>query len=57
MIHERANGHLDRDASPNRQAVSIRPLDEDSIARVLAEFPGARGRTARRVPDRPVARA
>ncbi len=39
MIHELTIGHFDLDALVCRQAVSIKPLDETTVARVLAEFP------------------
>ncbi len=40
MIHELTVGHLDPDAIHDRMAVAVRPLDEASVNRVLAEFPG-----------------
>jgi hypothetical protein len=40
MIHDLTIGHLDPDAIPNRLAVPLRRLDDDAVARVLAEFPG-----------------
>jgi hypothetical protein len=39
MIHELTIGHLDPNAIVNQMAVSVHPLDEPRIARVLAEFP------------------
>jgi hypothetical protein len=40
MIHDLSIGHLDPTAISDRLAVAVRPLDEATIARVLAEFPG-----------------
>lgn len=40
MIHELTIGHLDPAAIPNRVAIPLRRLDEEAVARVLAEFPG-----------------
>ena len=40
MIHELTIGHLDPSAIVNEVAVSVHPLDERTVARVLAEFPG-----------------
>ena len=40
MIHELTIGYLNTDAIANRVAVVDQPLDEPTIARVLAEFPG-----------------
>jgi hypothetical protein len=42
MIHELTVGHLDPDAITSRLAVSVQPLDDSAVARVLAEFPGLR---------------
>ena len=40
MIHDLTIGHLDPDAIPNRLAIPLKRLDEEAVARVLAEFPG-----------------
>ena len=40
MIHELTIGHLDPTAILDRDAVALRPLDAEVVARVLAEFPG-----------------
>lgn len=40
MIHDLTIGHLDPVAIRERSAVSIRPLDPATVARVLASFPG-----------------
>ncbi len=40
MIHDLTIGHLDPAAIRERMAVSLKPLDEATLARVLAEFPG-----------------
>ena len=40
MIHDLTIGHLDPAAIRNRSAVAIRPLDDTTVARVMAEFPG-----------------
>ncbi len=40
MIHDLTIGHLDPDAIPNRLAIPLKQLDEEAVARVLAEFPG-----------------
>ena len=40
MIHELTIGHLDPKAVENRLAIALRRLDEEAVARVLAEFPG-----------------
>jgi hypothetical protein len=40
MIHELTIGHLDPQAIVNQVAVSVHPLDEPTVARVLVEFPG-----------------
>ena len=42
MIHDLTIGYLDRDAIRNRLAVSVQPLNEATVTRVLAEFPGLR---------------
>ena len=40
MIHNLTIGHLNPDAIPDRMAIAVSPLDEATVARVLAEFPG-----------------
>lgn len=40
MIHDLTIGHLDPAALHERRAVALRPLDETTVARVLAGFPG-----------------
>ena len=40
MIHDLTIGHLDPDALSNRLAIPVKPLDEQIVIRVLAEFPG-----------------
>src|SRR4051794_15416017 len=40
MIHDLTIGHLDPASIRNRVAVAVRPLDEATVARVLAEFAG-----------------
>jgi hypothetical protein len=40
MVHNLTIGHLDPEALRGCVAVATRPLDEATIARVLAEFPG-----------------
>jgi hypothetical protein len=40
VIHELTIGHLDPHAILNQVAVSVHPLDEPTVARVLVEFPG-----------------
>lgn len=40
MIHDLTIGHLDPDAIHDRVVVAVKPLDPDTVARVLAEFPG-----------------
>ncbi len=40
MIHYLSVGHLDPDALRECAAVATRPLDETTVSRVLAEFPG-----------------
>ena len=42
MIHELTIGYLDTTAIRDRLTVVLRPLDEEILARVLAEFPGLR---------------
>src|SRR5438105_734448 len=42
MIHDLTIGHLDPVAIHDRMAVALNPLDEATVARVLAEFPGLR---------------
>ncbi len=45
MIHYLTVGHLDRKALSECAAVVTKPLDETTIRRVLAEFPGSRPNT------------
>jgi hypothetical protein len=40
VIHYLTLGHLDPEALRGSAAVAIRPLDEATVRRVLAEFPG-----------------
>lgn len=40
MIHYLTVGHLDPEALRECAAVATRPLDETTVRRVLAEFPG-----------------
>lgn len=40
MIHDLTIGHLDPAAIRNREAVALRPLADEVVARLLAEFPG-----------------
>ena len=40
MIHDLTIGYLDPEAISNRLAIPLGRLDEDVVARVLAEFPG-----------------
>ena len=40
MIHNLTIGHLNTDAVHERMAIAVSPLDEATVARVLAEFPG-----------------
>ena len=40
MIHDLTIGHFDPDAILARTAVAVKPLDADTVARVLVEFPG-----------------
>ncbi len=40
MIHYLTVGHLDAEALGQCAAVATRPLDETTVRRVLAEFPG-----------------
>ena len=40
MIHELTIGHFDPALIRDRLAVAVRPLDETTVTRVLAEFPG-----------------
>ena len=42
VIHYLTVGHLDPEALGECAAVAIRPLDETTVRRVLAEFPGIR---------------
>ena len=57
MIHELTIGHLDPNAIGDRQAVALRPLDGETVARVLAEFPGLIVQPTGGHSDRPLARA
>jgi hypothetical protein len=40
MVHDLTIGHLDPEAIRDRVAVVVRPLDAETVSRVLAEFPG-----------------
>ena len=40
MIHDLTIGYLDPAAIYDRMAVAIRPLDNETVSRVLAGFPG-----------------
>jgi hypothetical protein len=40
MVHDLTIGYLDPDAVAEQLAIPVRRLDEETIARVLAEFPG-----------------
>jgi hypothetical protein len=40
MVHNLTIGHLDPEALRGSAAVTTRPLDDATVARVLAEFPG-----------------
>ena len=40
MVHDLTIGYLDPEALQGCVAVATRPLDDGTIARVLAEFPG-----------------
>jgi hypothetical protein len=40
MIHNLTIGYLDAAAIRDCQAVALRPIDETTVSRVLAEFPG-----------------
>ncbi|MGA2706099.1 MAG: hypothetical protein ABSH35_34095 [Isosphaeraceae bacterium] len=42
MIHYLTVGHLDPEALRECAAVATRPLDETTVRRVLAEFPGVK---------------
>ncbi len=42
MIHDLTIGHLDPAAIQERVVVAVRPLDDESVGRVLSEFPGLR---------------
>jgi hypothetical protein len=40
MVHQLTVGHLDPEALRGSAAVALKPLDDATVARVLAEFPG-----------------
>ena len=56
MIHELTIGHLDPAAIRDRNAVAVRPLDEQAVAQLPGRVLRPEDRAARRLPDRPVAR-